>query len=1089
MSKLLRAFSFLLFFISLSGNGFAQCAGTIDYNGWTHYGINSGVWNVANPPTSVQSLANTNCPTFYVSPDTFINVKFSGDIMVDIAFDDDYIGFVMGYQGPFNIAGYPTTSPTLDMDFVVFDWKQSYQNYLGWITQAGPSLNDVNGTYQNNDPSIFPGFWNHTNSATWNVLASNWGNTNGWVDFTTYHFDIVYTPTRIIVWIDNVLVFDVTGCFEPGRLGFYNYSQEAAIYSNFTYELYTDFQMEAENVCLGDTAFFTFADTACFVGNALTNIDTFYWDFGDGTLSNDTNPYHVYATTDTFTISLVATDVNGCVDIRSKDINVYSPPNVDFSVNQFCLGDSTSFADITPSSLDTIVAWNWDFGDGIGVSLDSAANYLYLNPGSYQVTLAVQTQLGCDASLDSQIVIHNPPTPNFSIQSACDGDTVFFTNTSTQNTFPIASYTWDVQNNQSVDYTTWDAAHLYPTFDIYSVKLELTDTYGCVDSIVKVVDVHPLPFVDFSAPGVCFNVPTQFFDNSAVVNGIMTDWLWILNNGDDTLTTQNPSFQFAQDGTHSVTLIATSDSGCVDQITKNVTVYEIPLADFTHVASCANEPMPFTQTATTPFGVVNQWIWDFGNGSSIFPNPNHQFNTPGAHLVQLAISTNFGCVDTVVKEVFSYPVPDALFNWENEVCEGEDLGFFDQSTIAQITPGGDNIVAWNWVMGGLYQFSTQNPVFPSTSATSIKTKLTVTSNYGCSETYETTAKVYPLPEADFDFDIACKDFESEFSSASSISSGVVNQFRWSFGDTTTSTLQNPKHIFQSSGEFDVTFWAASNQSCADSITKQITVPETPEVGFQSFDTVVCSPAEVTLQNLSTLSAGTMTYEWFANDAFFGISETPEVKLENNGIEPKSFSIKLTATSDENCVASLVKNGFITVLPSPIADFKLGKDTIEPFDVIVPIENTSVNGVKWLWDFDNGFKSSEFQPVYTYQEGGTYLIELKAENIWQCADSTFKKLVVDPFITMYIPSGFSPNGDGLNDVWEIQGFNENRELALRVYNRWGDLIYFTDDLSKPWDGVDAQSGKLVQAGVYVYKLRFYAGDDEVKEMNGEITVLR
>ncbi|MDP4686822.1 MAG: gliding motility-associated C-terminal domain-containing protein, partial [Salibacteraceae bacterium] len=145
--------------------------------------------------------------------------------------------------------------------------------------------------------------------------------------------------------------------------------------------------------------------------------------------------------------------------------------------------------------------------------------------------------------------------------------------------------------------------------------------------------------------------------------------------------------------------------------------------------------------------------------------------------------------------------------------------------------------------------------------------------------------------------------------------------------------------------------------------------------------------------------------------------------------------------------------------------------------------------KWLWDFDNGFKSTEFQPVYSYEEGGSYLIELKAENIWQCTDSTFKKLVVDPFITMYIPSGFSPNGDGLNDVWEIQGFNENRELALRVYNRWGDLIYFTDDLSKPWDGLDAQSGKLVQGGVYVYKLRFYAGGDEVKEMNGEITVIR
>lgn len=1085
MSKFLRSFLIFFFFVSLSGNGFAQCIDTVDFTTWVRYGDVGNVWAVQNPPSSVLSGTSPFWYAFFVGPDTMMNVRITGSIKVTTTADDDMVGFVFGYKQPLTVG---TDNSSHVMDYWLFDWKQSYQNYIGQIAQEGMSLSRVDGTFTMSQPSSFPGFWQHISSPTFQLLNTNWGSGTGWADLTTYDFELLLTPTRAKVLVDNVLIFDELGCFEPGLFGFYSMSQEGILYSNFQYELYTDFQVE-EDICFGDTAFITLFDTACLSGNALTKIDTFYWDLGDGTITSDTNPWHVYATADTFTISLIATGTYGCVDTLSKEIRVNQLPEAHFSMTNFCLGDSSVFTDESQLAGDTVAYWYWDFGDGVGSSIDTTPHYLYSGPGSYNMTFAIQTVLGCRDTLDTTISVFDPPTANFSIQSACDGDSVYFTNLSTQNTFPIASYSWDVQNNQSVDYTTWDAAHLYPTFDIYSVKLELTDTYGCVDSLVKVVDVHPLPMVDFSAPGVCFNVPTQFFDNSVVVNGTITDWLWILNNGDDTLTTQNPSYQFAQDGIHSVTLIATSDSGCVDQISKDVTVYEIPLADFTHVASCANEPMPFTQTATTPFGVVNQWIWDFGNGSSIYPNPSHQFNSPGLHSVQLAIATNFGCVDTVVKEVLTYPVPEPLFNWENEVCEGEDLGFFDQSTIAQISPGGDDIVAWNWVMDDLYQFSIQNPIYPSTSASSIKTKLTVTSNYGCTASYETTAKVYPLPEADFDFDIACKDFESEFSSASTISSGVVNQFRWSFGDTTTSTLQNPKHIFQSSGLFDVTFWAASNQSCADSITKQITVPQTPEVDFQSLDTIVCSPAEVTLQNLSTLSAGTMTYEWFANDVFFGISETPVAKLENNGLEPKTFSIELKATSAENCVGSLVKDDFITVLPSPQADFTLRKDTIEPFDGIVPIENTSVNGVKWLWDFDNGFISSEFQPIYSYEKSGTYLIELKAENIWQCTDSTFKKLVVDPFITMYIPSGFSPNGDGLNDVWEIKGFNENRELAIRVYNRWGDLLFFTDDLSKPWDGVDKQSGKLVQGGVYVYKIRFYAGDDEVKELNGEITVIR
>jgi gliding motility-associated-like protein len=352
-----------------------------------------------------------------------------------------------------------------------------------------------------------------------------------------------------------------------------------------------------------------------------------------------------------------------------------------------------------------------------------------------------------------------------------------------------------------------------------------------------------------------------------------------------------------------------------------------------------------------------------------------------------------------------------------------------------------------------------------------------------------TAKVFQNPTADFSFDPACAKFESAFTNQSTVTTGLVDQFVWSFGDGATSSSENPTHAYQAPGEYDVKLFAVSNKDCPDSLLKTVVIPESPQVDFQFLDSVACSPVVASIENLSSINLGGLRYEWFVDNEFLTSAQSPQLLLENAELEPKSFDIMLRATSDKNCVTSKRKNDLITVLPAPIADFKLGKDTIEPFDESVPFINSSTNGVKWLWNFDNGTTSEEFEPLYSYPESGTYFVRLRAENIWQCADSTFRKLVVDPFITMYVPTGFTPNGDGINDVWEVQGFNEERELALRVYDRWGSLIFYTTDLEDHWDGTINETGNLVPGGVYVYKLVFYINEFDVKEVTGEITVVR
>lgn len=200
----------------------------IDLTTWGQRGPSgNGSWNVASDGSSVLQTINGN-PTFFVSPDNQINKTLRGQITVQTSGDDDFIGFVLGFNGP--------ASTGNDMNFVLFDWKQNDQSFGGYTGREGFALSRVNGTITN----YLPGFWGHTNSTGFDVLATNFSTTNGWADNTTYDFEILYQTGRVKVDIaggtfgTGTTVLDVNGSFPDGRFGFYNYSQSQVRYSGLT---------------------------------------------------------------------------------------------------------------------------------------------------------------------------------------------------------------------------------------------------------------------------------------------------------------------------------------------------------------------------------------------------------------------------------------------------------------------------------------------------------------------------------------------------------------------------------------------------------------------------------------------------------------------------------------------------------------------------------------------------------------------------------------------------------------------------------------------------------------------------------------
>ena len=191
----------ILTFLLMSINAFATA---IDLSTWSSPDSN-GNWVVSSDHTSVTQTRNDS-PTIFLSDTEYSNTVFNGRFTAPNNWDNDFIGFVFGYQS--------------STDYLLFDWKQGYQSYA----EEGFTLSKITGSNLN--------FWTHTGDDI-DVLATKYGSDQGWSDGQTYEFTLEYTTNSIEIIIDGAEIFNVTGNFSSGKFGFYNYSQEDVTYQGF----------------------------------------------------------------------------------------------------------------------------------------------------------------------------------------------------------------------------------------------------------------------------------------------------------------------------------------------------------------------------------------------------------------------------------------------------------------------------------------------------------------------------------------------------------------------------------------------------------------------------------------------------------------------------------------------------------------------------------------------------------------------------------------------------------------------------------------------------------------------------------------
>lgn len=563
---------------------------------------------------------------------------------------------------------------------------------------------------------------------------------------------------------------------------------------------FSPFPSSTVTICYGDTLIWN------------TQLDTTGYDF----LWQDSSTDSVFYITQAGQYYVKVTDTLGCfrysdtinVVIDSFPINTSLGPDTNF-----CAGGSVALI----SGAQQAVSYLWSTGD-------TTSSIIITQTGSSTYTLTVQNANGCTAKDTINVLVNGVnPTVSFTVSATCEGDTTFFTDSTTVPS-PDSILTWLWSFGDTSTSSVQNPSHLYSSPGSYTVVLTAVSDSGCSGTSQLVVNVADKPLADFIVSQSCTGGITNFTDFSTVADTFfyVTTWAW--DFGDPASGANNfaiapsPSHIYDTAGNYTVQLIVTTNANCTDTVTNIVTVVQTPVALFSADTACENSPTTFTDNSFPVLGFPN-WYWNFGDGSPINPsqNPTHLYPSAGTYSVVL-IFYNSGCTDSDTMNVIVNSLPVPSFS-EDSACVNTPVQFNDLSTVA-----GSTVTGWNWQFGAFGSSPQKDPLFVFPSTGTVIVSLTAISAQGCSATIAYPVIVSPLPVAAFTLssDFGANPLTVNFSGA-----GSGLNYAWDFGDPTsgsnTSFAQDTIHVYNDTGTYTAQLIVENQFGCYDTITKDIVV--------------------------------------------------------------------------------------------------------------------------------------------------------------------------------------------------------------------------------------------------------------------------
>jgi PKD repeat protein len=746
-----------------------------------------------------------------------------------------------------------------------------------------------------------------------------------------------------------------------------------------------------------------------FIGTASSNVAVWYWEFGDGSYSYNQNPYHYYSNSGTYQVTLTVTDTAGCSSTAGNEVLILPSPTADYTYTPVtCSSMLFSDQSIAPTGY-TIVEWQWDFGDGTTATVQNPS-HSYGTGGAYDVTLIVRadsttSSYSCYDTIVQTVVMPGAPSVYFTWnpEPTMLGDATNFNGTSGSN---ITDWYWDFNDGNFA--TTQNASNIFAAIGTYNVELTVTDINGCTNSIIHQVTVTNVPELDYSWGTSCEGSAVQFTIESPPTDiPAVVSWSWDFGDG-GVSSDMEPIHTYNVANTYNVSLTIIDTMGATNTVIKPITINPLPVSLFSIDApSCSSSPVQFHNLSTTPTGFITEWLWDFGDGNTTTvtfpddPDVTHVYTTTGTYIVTLTITNSDSCSNSSSNTVTTIPGPTAMFTHDSG-CASGPVTFTDTS----IENGGGAIVSWNWnfddLASGPGNTSTlQNPVHLFSASGDYNVELIVSNINGCTDTTITVVTVADAPTVEFAYSSACLGSETQFTVDEVITNvGNVQTWMWSFGDGSTSNLQNPTHIYAATGNYTVLLSIVTTDGCTASVSHVVPISPLPNPNFES-TTPACLNDTVYFTDLSSSPNGLITtWHWDFGDGTqvtINAPDNPDVShlYTNNAI----FAVTLTVTDGDTCENTIVKQ--VEIVSSPIADYSYTETCYnEPvYFTDLSTTNGGTDIYSWEWFFgdpNSGIENhSNLQnPTHLYTEPGIYDATLIILSTTGCTDTTVQEITID-----------------------------------------------------------------------------------------------
>ena len=821
----------------------------------------------------------------------------------------------------------------------------------------------------------------------------------------------------------------------------------------------------------------------------------------------------IFNTVGTFSIQVIVNNptADGCSGEQQLDfdITVYGPPNVENQVKStHCISDFIYMNDQSSITKDDrkIISYNWDTGDGI---FHNAQNYSILpnRTGKYVIKYFVITDIGClSDTIIKEVFIDSVPKVNFIIPdvTCINKDIIFKDATLSSITSNFEKWVWNFGDFSKEDtlLTNANITHVFDTLKNYTVKLSVITENGCLSSKQQTFSNNPNPVVGFVLPEICLeDAYAQFMDTTKIegtVNGFTYKW----NFGDagnirysNTDIVPNPKHRYLTPGDYNVILQVNSMAGCVGFDTSAFTVNgSIPKAGLKVVneaALCSNKEVEIVNNSKVDIGSVGKLIifWDFDgdlNDTSIDENPiigksykhlykNFQFPNKMNFTIKLMAYSGGSCVDDSLTSITIVPPPQNV----STITSKDYVCLFDTLNVKAKVIGGVPPFVNTWsTSNGNANFT--GDTLHGITAGRIDISLKMVDPKQCVYTFDNlkNMEVSAIPTAILsasDTVICNGDKVTLKGTGSSYFKWILNnaQIYESSVDTLATDLIGYYKLIVNDGK--------CNSLASDSILlKPLNIP----VYTIQYKPIICTNTPLQIQT-DALDKSFVHFVWdFGDSTSYAKADPISHSYKKSG----TYMVKLKITNDY-CKKY---------------EYQLIGDSIKVIDPVSPTNFTlfilaDVDSLFSPFKKDSGYTiyrwnpmtylSDAFIPTPLFRSNKSIEYTLsRIDPITSCKVDDMYKIEVSPDVIVAVPKAFTPNGDNLNDILKlINGAGLKQFNSIKIFNRFGKIVYMSTNLSEGWDG--KFNGIDQEMDAYTYLIDYITYKDEHITKTGSVILLR